>query len=292
MDDTGPEISETEQKVALPDADPSSAADVKFLNTLEDTLRGIVRFSGAFLNTFWVLAVRRRALPSLLGNTSQRVDLLGPYTFLALASLPGSIYYQAVALAWKRHASDVQSVALNLQKLLAEEFSIARVVLVALPIVAVTASAGFLLSRAARHEDTATRSLIQESACYALGFSMLCMVFSGGLPFLLRNLLSSQVQAGGVAAGGQIPLWMAYSGFPFAVYGVLSAGHILVSVARPTGLRKIAWFLAGPATLYVCLLAVWLVALMSWPKASSDKSQAEKDRRKAGAFIERTCERI
>jgi hypothetical protein len=156
-------------------------------------------------------------------------------------------------------------------------------IFVALPIIAVTALVGFLLSRIPRNNSSAAKRLIQDASCYALGFAMLCMALGGAPPLIFRGLLPSEVQLGiGLVATKPLPWWAVFSGVPFALYGLFSSGHILHSATsalptpNPTVFVHIKWYAAGLAGLYISLIAVWLVAAANWPKLIGARHQLNK----------------
>ena len=250
---------------------PSASESGGSWDSLENAARGFAQVLQAFLLTTWLLVVRRRRAGTLIASADSY--LIGPFTYLVIASLPGSLYYRAAAGAFAQHSPTYQTVgqtiATNVEKLLSN-ISVTSLILAAIPIIVVSTLIGSALSALIGRTADEKRT-IRNATCYSLGFAMLCMACGGIAPLLFRAWFPSAIQiAPGLAETGvPIPAWAALSGVPFALYGLYSSGDILASAASGfesrTVLGRAKWYVGGLAGLYACLLSVWLVAIVNWP---------------------------
>lgn len=265
------ENSETKSEAADAAAHaPDEVGGDSVAGKVERTVSGLVDLGGRFFVTTGAMIRRRRLFVEGLGAHSQSDALLEPFTFLILASIPGAIYYEAAARSFAAHKpyyTDVgANIVANIQRLISSDFSLVKIILLALPVIAVTAFFSRLFSLSAANAQARVR--LRDATLYAFGFAMLALAFGGFLPIVLRALIPSTFS---LAPGLQVvnvplPPWATFSGVPFSLYALYSVGDILNRAANRSGGKRsgIVAYTGGIAGLFGCLLAVWIVAGTDW----------------------------
>ena len=244
---------------------PDRESEEGFATSLEKAVKGVLDLSVGFFAAFWILTFKRSKLSRLIDPEDKASSTtIRPYTFLVLSALPGSIYYQAVAASLRSHSGTYSDVARNIGTLLLQEYSSRNILVLALPVVLVTALIASLLSRIANVKEDKKRRVMSAGSCLAFGFCFLCLAAGGALPLLLRALVPEQISPSpGLSFSNPLPRYAQLSGVPLAVYAVYSCGNILSRTAGYLGLvgssvlGKTAYYLIGFLGINACLLAVF-----------------------------------
>ena len=185
--------------------------------------------------------------------------------FLGSGSTSSGIYLQAVVLAFRETGTlSYTHVAFKLAELLRQEYSVLKIVQISLPIIFVVYGFGLLLDRVAKRVTQTTSSLsLIDASCYAYGYSMLCLAVANLLPLMLNGVLPLHPTIGGVLEVTlPLPLWAKVIGVPVSLFGLFSAGHILVVAAHQIFVGSgskwilVVLFLGGLFGVYCILVTV------------------------------------
>lgn len=235
----------------------------KFSQSIENGISGLINFTFLFIKTFWLLTVKRKKIAATLPTLDSSNEIVKPFTFIALASLPGSIYFQAATIAFKEGKLDFYSVSSHIEKIVSQGFSITTIILTSLPIIFVVVFAGYFLSKRISRKQK-ERKIVLYATCYSVGYAILFLAFAGIIPLILRSFIPSEVPvvAGLVLKNVPLPFWAKYSGLPFSLFGLISAGHILsvfllnIGNGKSKLVIRIKYYFIGWLLVYMSMLAV------------------------------------